>query len=57
MSDDGDAPTVLVAYNWPAKSNQPASSITCFSRMEVDQSRCDRSRYRPFHASAGMAEL
>ena len=34
MSDDGDAPTVLVAYNWPAKSNQPASSITCFSRID-----------------------
>ena len=64
-------PTALVAFNWPAKSNRyqrvarfvdtpvypygQAAGAGLRPEMEINQSRCDGARPRPFSSGAGMA--
>jgi hypothetical protein len=64
-------PTVLVAFNWPAKTNRyqrlerfvrllvfpnrQAAGVGLRPETEVGQSRCDCSRTYPLLCSAGLA--
>ena len=64
-------PTALVAFNWPAKTNRyqrvarfvdtpvypyrQAAGAGLRPEMEINQSRCDGARPRPFCSGAGMA--